>query len=201
MKESCHVGQNPKGEKASQNQKEKARFRLAAGLEPAGRGRGSPEYEIPFKRKIQNLLIHSFIYSFFHASIHLSFHLFFFNFKNCVYLFLAAPGLCCCTGFSLVVELRRGASPLVAVCGLLPAAASLTEHRLRVSLWSAVSIVAAHRFLLRGTWDLPGTGIKPLSPASVGKFFTSEPQGKLLIPFIKNVFHSRDFCRHWKHSE
>ena len=42
MKESCRVGQNPKGEKASQNQKEKARFCLAAGLEPAGVRWGKP---------------------------------------------------------------------------------------------------------------------------------------------------------------
>ena len=34
----------------------------------------------------------------------------------------------------------------------------------------------------RGMWDLPGPGIKPVSPALAGGFFTTEPPGKLL-PF------------------
>ena len=29
-----------------------------------------------------------------------------------------------------------------------------------------------------GTWDLPGSGIKLLSPALAGGFFTAEPPGK-----------------------
>ena len=32
--------------------------------------------------------------------------------------------------------------------------------------------------LLLGTWDLPGSGIKPVSPALAGEFFTTEPAGK-----------------------
>ena len=31
---------------------------------------------------------------------------------------------------------------------------------------------------LWGMWDLPGSGIKPISPALAGGFFTSEPPGK-----------------------
>ena len=31
---------------------------------------------------------------------------------------------------------------------------------------------------LQGTWDLPGPGIKPVSPALTGRFFTTEPPGK-----------------------
>jgi len=27
-------------------------------------------------------------------------------------------------------------------------------------------------------WDLPGPGIKPMSPALAGRFFTTEPPGK-----------------------
>ena len=34
----------------------------------------------------------------------------------------------------------------------------------------------------RGMWDLPGPGIKPVSPALAGGFFTTEPPGTLL-PF------------------
>jgi len=32
--------------------------------------------------------------------------------------------------------------------------------------------------LLHGTWDLPGPGTKPVSPALAGRFFTTEPPGK-----------------------
>ena len=32
--------------------------------------------------------------------------------------------------------------------------------------------------LLHGLWDLPRSGIEPVSPALVGKFFTTEPLGK-----------------------
>ena len=32
--------------------------------------------------------------------------------------------------------------------------------------------------LLHGKRDLPGSGIKPMSPALVGRFFTTEPPGK-----------------------
>ena len=32
--------------------------------------------------------------------------------------------------------------------------------------------------LLRGMWDLPGTGNKPMSPALAGRFLTIAPPGK-----------------------
>ena len=32
--------------------------------------------------------------------------------------------------------------------------------------------------LLQGTWDLPGSGMEPMSPALEGGFFTTEPPGK-----------------------
>ena len=51
------------------------------------------------------------------------------NFMYLFYLFLAVLGLCCCTGFSLVVVI--GGCSLVAVHGLLIAVASLVaEHGL-----------------------------------------------------------------------
>jgi len=31
--------------------------------------------------------------------------------------------------------------------------------------------------MLLSLWDLPGTGIDPMSPASAGRFFTTEPPG------------------------
>ena len=40
--------------------------------------------------------------------------------------------------------------------------------------------------LLRGMWDLPGSGIEPVSPALAGRFFTTEPPGKpTLYPWMK----------------
>ena len=35
-------------------------------------------------------------------------------------------------------------------------------------------------------WDLPGSGIKPTSPALAGRFFTTEPPGTAL-----NFFHGK----------
>ena len=53
------------------------------------------------------------------------------------------------------------------------------------------SVVAAPRLystgpvavaqLLPGLWDLPGSGIKPVSPTLAGRFFTSESPGKPMI--------------------
>ena len=55
-------------------------------------------------------------------------------------------------------------------------------------LWHTGSAVVAHRlsscgtraYLLLGTWDLPRSGIKLMSPALAGGFFTTEPAGKLI---------------------
>ena len=100
----------------------------------------------------------------------------------------------CFVDFSLVV-VGRSCSTL-AVHGLLVAMASpVVEH----GLWGAqASVVVAHglssrgsralehrpnscgtwAWLLCGMWDLPGSGIKPLSPALAGGFFSGEPPGK-----------------------
>ena len=37
--------------------------------------------------------------------------------------------------------------------------------------------------LLLGMWDLPRPGIKPMSPAVAGGFFTPEPPGKPCLNF------------------
>ena len=39
-----------------------------------------------------------------------------------------------------------------------------------------------------GMWDLPGTGIKPVSSALVGGFFTNEPPGKPWIFSLNKNF-------------
>ena len=91
-------------------------------------------------------------------------------------------GLCCCPGFSLVAA-REGYS-LVVVCRLFVAVASIVAgHRLGWECSSCDSQALEHRlcncgiqtWLFHSMWDLPRPGIKPVTPAPAGKFFTSEP--------------------------
>ena len=74
---------------------------------------------------------------------------------------------------------KRG--PLfIAVRGPLTIAASLVaEQRLQMHRLSSCGSQAQ---LLRGTWDLPRPGLEPMSPALAGRFSTTAPPGKLLIP-------------------
>ena len=89
-----------------------------------------------------------------------------------VYLFGCAGSLSL-RGLSLVVA--RGGSSLVAVHKLLTAVPSLVAERwltlgTRASLagapalWSAGSVVVVWAYLLCGRWDLPRSGIEPVSP-------------------------------------
>ena len=74
------------------------------------------------------------------------------------------------------------------VRGLLIAVASLVaEHGLQAHGLSSCSLQAlgrrlsscgARAQLLRGMWDLPGSGLKPVSPALAGGFLTTAPPGK-----------------------
>ena len=70
---------------------------------------------------------------------------------------------------------KRG--PLfIAVRGPLTIAAALVaEHRLQTHRLSNCGSWAQ---LLRGMWDLPRPGLKPVSPALAGKFSTTAPPGK-----------------------
>ena len=88
-------------------------------------------------------------------------------------------------GLSLVVATRGYA--LVAMRLLLLGVASLIAEPWVQGM--RATVVAARRLgswgsrakLLQGMWHLPGPGIKPVSPALTGGFFTTEPPGK---PFI-----------------
>ena len=111
-------------------------------------------------------------------------HFHFFFFQNFIYLFLAVLGLCCCVDFSC----REGGYSLVAVCGFLTAVVSLAERRPQ----GVQALVATHGLsswstraqLLHGMWDLGRPGIKPVSPAVAGRFFTTEPPEKPCIYFL-----------------
>ena len=127
------------------------------------------------------------------------------------YLFLAVLGLCCrAWAFSSWGEWGL---LFVLVCGLLTAVASLVaEHRLQACRLLGVhaSVVVACRLsscgsrdlehslsscgtwaqLLRGMWDLPGPGLKPMSPASAGGFLTIAPPGKSEMFFWNSCYDS-----------
>ena len=82
----------------------------------------------------------------------------------------------CARAFSSCGE--RG--PLfTAVCGPLTIAASpVAEHKLQTRRLSSCVSWAQ---LLRGMWDLPRPGLKPVSPALAGRFSTTAPPGKPLL--------------------
>ena len=73
---------------------------------------------------------------------------------------------------------KRG--PLfIAVRGPLTIVASLVaEHRLQTRRLSSCGSRAQ---LLRGMWDLPKSGLKPVSPTLAGRFSTTAPPGKPLV--------------------
>ena len=99
--------------------------------------------------------------------------------------------------FIQFLQLRQGGLLFSCVaCGLLVVVASfIGEHRLQGvqpsvflahGLTSCGSWALGHRLsscgaraqLLRGIWDLLGSGIEPMSPSLAGGFFTTEPPGK-----------------------
>ena len=102
-------------------------------------------------------------------------------------------GLYCCEGFSPVAA-SRGYSLVV----VLPIAVTylVAEHGpWSVGFSSCSSWALRHRLhscgtqaqLLRGIWDLPGSGIEPTSPALAGGFLTTKPPRKLFYPFLNRT--------------
>ena len=87
---------------------------------------------------------------------------------------MAALGLrFCARAFSSCGE--RG-TLFIAVRGPLTVTASpVAEHRLQTRRLSSCGSRAQ---LLRGMWDLPRPGVKPVSPALAGGLSTTAPPGK-----------------------
>ena len=74
----------------------------------------------------------------------------------------------------------------IAVRGPLTIAASLVaELRLQTR---RLSNRGSRAQLLRGMWDLPRPGLKPVSPALAGRFSTTAPPGKPLPFLIMIIF-------------
>ena len=78
--------------------------------------------------------------------------------------------LCCgvqashCSGFSCCGARALGARASVVVAlGLSSCGSRALEHRL--------GSCGTQALLFRGMWDLPGPGLKPMSPALAGGFF------------------------------
>ena len=65
---------------------------------------------------------------------------------------------------------------VTAACGLSSCGSWALEYRL--SSWGAWA------WLLCGLWDLPRSGIEPMSLALAGRFFTTGPRGKSRACFI-----------------
>ena len=72
----------------------------------------------------------------------------------------------------LVVEhgLYGTRASVAAACGLRKCSSWALEHKFSCD---------RRALLLRGLWDLPRSGIEPVSPALAGRFFATEPPGKL----------------------
>ena len=83
-------------------------------------------------------------------------------------------GLCVCVSCSVVSDSLRPH-------GLVACQASLSVGFSRQEYWSGLF------FLSPG--DLPNPGIKPMSPASAGGFFTTQPPGRpILLPSLLSKF-------------
>ena len=89
-----------------------------------------------------------------------------------------------CSGFSCCRARAPGARASVVAAHRLSSCGSWApEHRL--------SSCGARAQLLRGMWDLPGPGLKPVSPALAGGFLTTAPPGKPLSPTLSHVLGAR----------
>ena len=71
---------------------------------------------------------------------------------------------------------------------LTVAASLVAEHRLQTRRLSSCGSRAQ---LLRGMWDLPRPGLKPVSPALAGRFSTTAPPGKPHIIFYAVIFSNK----------
>ena len=176
---------------------------LIAGLNPPKQRiiSGNAYFLLVARDSVPNI---QFFFSFWQAY----FPPFFFFFTLFIYLFIYFG----CIGSPLLrvgfLQFWRVGATLLAVRGLLVAVASfVAEHGLQVrglqQLRCMGLVVVAHGLsscglralerrlsscgtrvqLLCGMWDLPGPGIKPVSPALAGGFLTTVPPGKSLSVF------------------
>ena len=77
---------------------------------------------------------------------------------------------------------KRGPLFIAVLRPLTVAASLVVEHRLQTLRLSNCGSWAQ---LLRGMWDLPRPGLKPVSPALAGRFSTTAPPGKPILPIFE----------------
>ena len=116
---------------------------------------------------------------------------FFFLINLFIYLFWLCWVSVAAHGLSLVVA-SRGCSLLrcagFSLRWLLPLRSTGSRHTGPSSCGSQalerrLSSCGARAQMLRGMWDLPGPGLKPVSPALASGFLTTVPPGKPLLTF------------------
>ena len=87
---------------------------------------------------------------------------------------------CRCGGFSCGVQ-TLGAQASV-VCGMW------AQYLCSLALEHRLNSCGTQAWLLWGMWDLPGSGIKPVSHALASRFFTVEPPEKPWSRDFKSLF-------------
>ena len=102
-----------------------------------------------------------------------------------IYLFLAALGLRCCCGLSLVAE--SGVCSSLRCAGfslqwLLLLRSTTLGPQASVVVARGLSSCGARASLLCGMWDPPGLGLESMSPALAGGFFLE------IFSFLKYLF-------------
>ena len=110
-----------------------------------------------------------------------------------IYLFIYYFWLCwvfvSVRGLSLVVA--RGGHSSSRCAGLsLSRPLLLAEHRLQTRRLSSCGSRAQ---LLRGMWDLPRPGLKPVSTALAGRFSTTAPPGKPNVFYYTHLLYFVSF--------
>ena len=81
----------------------------------------------------------------------------------------------------------------VVVHGLFTVLASLVTEFGLEGVWASehsLDSYGARVYLLCGMWNPPGSGIKPVSPALAGQFFTTELPGKPSVHLVETRFVS-----------
>ena len=111
-------------------------------------------------------------------------------FKIFIYLFMAVLGLRCYMDFSVVAA--SGGCSLVAAPGLPVACLVVAQSLISCgsqALQHRLNSTGARAQLFQGLWDLSGSGIESVSPTLAGRFFTTEPPGKLTAFYIIHNFY------------
>ena len=112
--------------------------------------------------------------------------------NNFIYLFHG------CAGCLMLLKLfssceARAVAPLVADHGLCSPVGGPPGSRAQAQQLRLPGLVA-----VRHMWDLPWSGVEPVSPALAGRFFTTELPGKPSTHHFKEeVFWSLSWLSHW----